>query len=257
MFSAYLMKAYRAPREITWVTGVLLFFILMGFGFSGYLLPWNELAFFATKVGTDIAGAVPVLGDFLLRFLRGGTHVTGATLTRFFGLHVAILPAMTTLLLGLHFLLIQKQGMSVPPGVEAAAARDKKPIREMPFFPHFLLRDLVGWFAALAILASLAALFPWELGQKADPFVSAPAGIRPEWYFLWMFQTLKYIPSRILWLDGETVGILAFSLAGLFWLLVPFLDRSEAGSVRSKLFTLFGGLAIVYILIMSAIAYLH
>jgi cytochrome b6 len=226
MFSAYLLKSYRSPREMTWVTGVFLFFILLGFGFSGYLLPWNELAFFATKVGTDITGAVPVIGDFMLRFMRGGRHVTGGTLTRFFGLHVAVLPAMTTVVLGLHLYLIQQQGMSVPPRVEARARKEGRKVPEMPFLPHFLLRDMLGWFAALAVLASLAALFPWELGVKADPFAPAPAGIRPEWYFLFMFQTLKYLPANFIGIEGEQVGIIGFGLAGLFWLLVPFLDRS-------------------------------
>jgi quinol-cytochrome oxidoreductase complex cytochrome b subunit len=99
LFSTFFLRAYRKPRELTWITGVLLLFIMMGFGFSGYLLPWNELAFFATKVGTGIAGAVPVVGRFMVRFLRGGDEVTGATLTRFYGIHVAILPALTTVLL--------------------------------------------------------------------------------------------------------------------------------------------------------------
>ena len=92
LFSTFFLRAYRKPRELTWLTGVLLLFVMMGFGFSGYLLPWNELAFFATKVGTDIAGVVPFVGDFMLRFLRGGDDVTGATLTRFYGIHVAVLP---------------------------------------------------------------------------------------------------------------------------------------------------------------------
>src|SRR5581483_8152920 len=98
MFSVYFMKAYRPPRELTWVTGALLLFIILGFGFSGYLLPWNKLAFFATKVGTEITGVVPVIGGVMVRFLRGGDDVTGATLTRFFGFHVAVLPAITTLI---------------------------------------------------------------------------------------------------------------------------------------------------------------
>ncbi len=120
LFSTLFLRSYRKPRELTWVTGVLLLFVMMGFGFSGYLLPWNELAFFATKVGTGIAGAVPGVGHFLLRFLRGGDDVTGATLTRFYGIHVAVLPAVMTVILGLHLLFIQRQGMSVPPSVERA-----------------------------------------------------------------------------------------------------------------------------------------
>src|SRR6476620_7707642 len=114
-FSVFFLKSYRKPRELTWLTGILLLFLMLGFGFSGYLLPWNELSFFATKVGTGIAGAVPVIGPFLLRLLRGGDDVTGATLSRFYGLHVAILPAITTALVAGHLLLVHRQVMSVPP----------------------------------------------------------------------------------------------------------------------------------------------
>src|SRR5206468_6931889 len=114
LFSVFLLKSYRKPRELTWVSGVLLLFLMLGFGFSGYLLPWNELSFYATKVGTGIAGAVPVAGHFMLRLLRGGDDVTGATLSRFYGLHVAVLPAVTTALVLLHLLFVQRQGMSVP-----------------------------------------------------------------------------------------------------------------------------------------------
>src|SRR6476660_3246623 len=100
------------------VSGMLLLFLMLGFGFSGYLLPWNELSFFATKVGTGIAGAVPIVGHFMLRLLRGGDDVTGAALSRFYGLHVAIRPAITTALVAVHLLFVQRQGMSVPIKIE-------------------------------------------------------------------------------------------------------------------------------------------
>src|SRR3974377_506428 len=119
MFSVVFLRAYRKPRELTWVSGMLLLFLAMGFGFSGYLLPWNTLAFFATKVGTEITGQVPVVGHSLMVFLRGGEDVTGATLTRFFGFHVAVLPGLATLLILFHLALVQYFGISVPPGVEA------------------------------------------------------------------------------------------------------------------------------------------
>ncbi|HJW14121.1 MAG TPA: cytochrome b N-terminal domain-containing protein, partial [Thermoanaerobaculia bacterium] len=115
MVSVFFLKAYRAPREMTWITGALLLFLALGFGFSGYLLPWNELSFFATRVGTDVPAQIPVVGPLLSRILRGGSDVTGATLSRFYGIHVAILPAIATILLGVHVLLVQKHGMSVPP----------------------------------------------------------------------------------------------------------------------------------------------
>ncbi len=249
--SVLLLKAYRPPREITWVSGVLLMGLAMGFGFTGYLLPWNELAYFATKVGSEITGAVPVAGGFLRRLLRGGDEVTGATLTRFYGIHVAVLPLITTLILGLHLYLVQRHGMSVPLAVE----RRGEPRRVMRFMPNFLLRDLVGWLSALAILAALAAYLPAELGRKADPFLPAPIGIKPEWYFMFMFQTLKYLPAHILGIEGEVVGILGFGLGGLFLLLVPFLDRRAARGERSPLFTWIGIGIIVYMIVLTYLGY--
>src|SRR6188768_4268193 len=134
-FSVFFLKSYRKPRELTWVSGALLLFLMLGFGFSGYLLPWNELSFFATKVGTGIAGAVPIIGPFTLRLLRGGDDVTGATLSRFYGLHVAVLPAITTALVLAHLLLVQRQGMSVPLSVERGL-RPGEQLRQMKFFPN-------------------------------------------------------------------------------------------------------------------------
>ncbi len=251
LFSVLLLKAYRPPREITWFSGVALMGLAMGFGFTGYLLPWNELAYFATKVGTEITGAVPLVGPFLGRLLRGGSEVTGATLTRFYGIHVAVLPALASLLVGLHLYLVQRHGMSVPPAVERSGAAP----RAMPFVPNFLLRDLVGWLSALAVLAALAAYFPAELGRKADPFLPAPAGIRPEWYFMFMFQTLKYLPSYILGIEGEIVGIVGFGLGGLFLLLIPLLDRRTARGEPSRLFTWIGVAIIVYMVVLTYLGY--
>jgi cytochrome b6 len=251
LFSVYFTQAYRKPRELTWVTGMLLFGLLLFFGFSGYLLPWNTLAYFATKVGTDVAGQVPVVGHLILRVLRGGEDVTGATLSRFYGIHVAILPLLTTLILMVHVFLVQSQGMSVPPELEKSG----RPVRTMPFFPQFLLRDLVGWLSALAVLGALAAYFPWELGIKADPFAPAPAGIRPEWYFMYMFQTLKYLPAKIGPIDGEVAGVLGFGLGGLFLLLVPFLDRKTARGEESPLFLWIGVGIVVYIVVLSVLGY--
>jgi cytochrome b6 len=225
LLSVVLLQAYRRPREVTWMSGVLLLGLTLAFGFTGYLLPWNELAFFATRVGTDIAHAVPVAGSFIVRFMRGGDDVTGATLTRLFGAHVAILPAITTALLGLHLLLVQSHGMSVPPSVE----RGDRPARSMPFYPHFLLRDLFAWTIALALLAGLSAFFPWELGAKADPFAPAPAGIQPEWYFLWTFQLLRVVPPAVLGVSGELLVVAGLGVIAVALFLLPFL---AAGNPR-------------------------
>lgn len=255
LFSVFLLKSYRKPRELTWFTGILLLFLMLAFGFSGYLLPWNELAFFATKVGTGIAGSVPVIGRFLMRLLRGGDDVTGATLSRFYGLHVAILPALTTLLIGMHLLLVQQQGMSVPIDVEKRI-RAGEPARQMPFFPNYILRDVLVWYIALALLAALAAFYPWELGRKADPFAAVPSGIRPEWYFMAMFHTLKLLPSHVAGIEGERLGVIGFGLAGLFLMLVPFLDRRASRGERSPLFTALAVLALVYLIGFTILGYL-
>jgi cytochrome b6 len=251
LFSVLLLKAYRRPREITWFSGVGLLGIALAFGFTGYLLPWNELAYFATRVGTEIVGAVPLVGEFLLRVARGGDDVTGATLTRFYAFHVAVFPLLTVVMLGLHLFLVQKQGMSVPLDVERRGGSRGA----MPFVPNFLLRDLVGWLVALAALAALAAYFPAHLGDKADQFAPAPAGIKPEWYFMFTFQTLKYLPAHILGIEGEIVGIIGFGLAGLFLLLIPVFDRRSARGEPSPLFTWIGVAMIVYILVLTYLGY--
>jgi len=249
LFSNFFTRSYRKPRELTWISGMILFVLSLGFGFSGYLLPWNELAFFATKVGTDIAGALPVIGRPLLVFLRGGDEVTGGTLSRFFGFHVAVLPGIFTVFLAMHLALIQFQGMSAPLHLEG------KQMKRMPFFPDFALRDLLLWVVVLNVVALLAVFFPWELGVKADPFASAPAGIKPEWYFMFMFQSLKFLPANILFLEGELVGIMGFGIAGLALFLWPFIDRKSSRGERWVLVPILGVLALIFIIVMTILGY--
>ncbi len=253
MFSVFFTRAYRKPREITWLTGMMMLFLAMGFGFSGYLLPWNELAFFATKVGTEIVGAVPLVGKPIMVFLRGGEEVTGATLSRMFGFHVAVFPGIFTVFLGIHLMLVQRQGMSEPIGSENTPVDEKK---TMPFFPNFLLRDLLLWLLVLNVLAILAVLFPWELGKKADALAPAFVGIKPEWYFMFMFQTLKYIPATLWFIDGEVVGILMFGIAGLVWTIVPFMDKKSLSGEPNRILMFFGVFAVVYIIVFTILGYM-
>src|SRR4030095_9726939 len=145
--------------------------------------------------------------------------------------------------------LVQMHGMSVPPKLLG------KPVKKMKFVPNFILRDLVGVILAVGVLAALAALFPWELGEKADPFAPAPAGIKPEWYFLFMFQTLKWLPAKILGMDGEVLGIMAFHLVALLLFVVPFIDRDPANRRRRLIFNICGALALIYIVVMTIVGY--
>jgi cytochrome b6 len=259
MFTVFFTRAYRKPRELTWLSGIVLLGLGMGFGFSGYLLPWNELAFFATRVGTGMAGAIPLIGDDLMLVMRGGEEVTGATIGRFFGLHVAILPAVFTVFLALHLIFIQRQGMSEPLDWKDKAPGEK---RYQKFFPNFLYRDLLVWLIALNVLALLAVIFPdgigaihWPLGEKADPIAPPPALIRPEWYFMFAFQALKMIPAHVWFIEGELFGIGVFTVGGLIWALVPFLDRRSAEGRKSKLYYGFGIVVVLFILVMTALGY--
>lgn len=260
MFTVYFTRAYRKPRELTWLTGIGLLGLAMMFGFSGYLLPWNSLSFFATRVGTGMAGTIPVVGKWLMIVMRNGEEVTGATIGRFFGLHVAILPALFTVILSTHLLLIQRQGMSEPLDWQDKPPEKKQYIK---FFPQFMYRDVLVWLIALNVLALLAVVFPdgvgvlhWPLGDKADPFAAPPASIRPEWYFMFAFQALKFLPAHILSIEGELIGVLFFTIGGIVWTLVPFWDRASVKGRRSKLIIWFGFLVLAFMIIMSILGYL-
>ncbi|NOY89128.1 MAG: cytochrome bc complex cytochrome b subunit [FCB group bacterium] len=260
MFSVYFTSAYRKPRELTWVSGMLLLALALFFGFSGYLLPWNQLSFFATRVGTGMAGIAPVIGEKLLIILRGGEEVTGATIGRFFGLHVAILPGIFTVLLSAHLIFIQRQGMSEPLEWKNKGAHEKRYIK---FFPSFLMRDLLVWLIVLNVLAVLAVVFPdgiglvhWPLGIKADPFAPPPAVIRPEWYFMFAFQALKFLPAHILFIEGELLGMGVFTVGGIIWALVPFLDKKSSKGQKSKFFQAFGCFVLAFIIVMTFLGYI-
>lgn len=248
MFSNYFLKAYRKPRELTWLTGFLLLCLSLCFGFTGYLLPWNKLAFFATRVGTDMLNKIPIIGHWLGLLARGGEDVTGATLTRFFGIHVTVLPLVTLCLMAFHLYFIQIQGMSLPIGEKIKG--------KMKFFPDFLLRDLFVWVLCFAVLVSIATIFPWGLGEKADPFSPAPEGIKPEWYFLFIFQTLKLLPAHIMGFEGELIGLILFFVAGLLAFLVPFLDKKAERDERDPQFKIFGILSLIFIIFMTVYAWL-
>ena len=249
MFSVVFTHAYRPPRELTWASGILLLGLLLAFGFSGYLLPWNQISYFATKVGADVAGSTPLIGKTIARLLRGGDDVGAATLTRFFALHVVVLPVITAGLVALHVILVQKNGMSTPPWI--APSR----VRQMKFFPNFFLREAMAWYGALAVLGALAAIFPWELGEKADAFASAPKGIRPEWYFLATFYTLKLIPSHVWIFEGELLGLLGFAVLAVSWALLPVWGVTQRGEAKTRLVTGAGVCLIAYLAVFTALGY--
>jgi len=232
LLSIWITKAYRNPRELTWISGVFLLFVSLAFGFTGYLLPWDELSLAATKVGTDIPRAIPVVGVWVTKLLRGGGDVTGDTLTRFFTFHISVLPIFAFMLLALHVYLIQKHGSSLPLDME----KKKAPVKTIPFWPNFIYREAIFWLFLLGLLVTTAALFPHHLGSPADLMAATPEGIKPEWYFLFLFQTLKLFPGNILFIHGETLAVFLIALMAVLFLLLPILDNKPAGK-KGKIFT--------------------
>lgn len=241
MFSAGFMKAYRKPREFTWWSGVVLLLLTLGFGFSGYLLTWDELAYFGTKVGIEIAEKTPVLGPPYAELLRGGPEVNENTLQRFFALHVVVFPLLFLPILIFHLWLVQKHGNAVPSGEEAKPITARKSV---PFFPNFLMKDLAMWLITLNVLALFASFFPWQLGNQADPLKPAPEGIHPEWYFMSSFQVLKIFGNWFPGATGEMLGMSVFTLGLLLWFLLPLYDTGSRRGRRARLATYFMLLAL-------------
>ena len=253
MFSVFFMKAYRRPREFGWFSGMLLLLLGLTFGFSGYLMPMDDLAFFATKVGLEIPNSIPVIGPPIANLLRGGVEVGEFTVQRFFALHAVILPILYLPLLGAHLWMVQKHGNALPPSEEDKPETERKSI---PFFPNFLVKDLAMWLITLNVIAVMAAVFPWQLGPPADPLKPAPMGIHPEWYFMSQFQTLKALGKVFPGMAGEAIGMTLFTLGLVLWFLVPVFDNDKPNGRRGRTTTQFGILVVLILLVTTVWGYM-
>lgn len=250
-FTNMLLKAYRKPRELTWVTGFIMITVLIFFGLSGYFLIGDQRAFTAIRVATGGAGSLPLIGGPVKIFMRGGIDVAQETLTRFYAFHISVLPMISLIIIGLHVLLVQLHGMSVP---YSQKDRQGKP---QPFFPNIFYKDLIIWLLGTGALVTLAVIFPAEIGMKADPMAPAPENIKPEWYFLFLFQTLKLFPGRIGALNGETVAITTVCLAVLFVFLMPFMDKRSSAGSSSPVYTYIGVFYFLYFVVMTIIGFFN
>jgi len=238
LVTIFFMGNYKRPRELTWVGGVLMLMITLTFGLSGYLLPWTQLSYWATTVVTSIPTAFPVFGDFITRLLRGGDIVSGITLTRFFALHVAILPPFFLMLIMSHIALIRRIGLSATPF--GRSDEEKRPLTEFrkkthpdghPYYPYLFQKQLLmvigyGMVMFAIITFTPTFFFPEEATVPADAF-KTPENIRPEWYFLAPYQMLKLIPNKFLGISVQIILIAVFIL----W---PFLDRHQEKNIFKR-----------------------
>ncbi|HQQ78199.1 MAG TPA: cytochrome b N-terminal domain-containing protein [Thermoanaerobaculia bacterium] len=210
----FLFGAYRKPRELNWLVGVALLLLILAFGFTGYLLPWDQKAYWATVVGTKVPAALPVVGPAASRVMAGGNVVGAATLTRFYAVHVILLPILTLGLVALHLLLLRKHGHAGPTA---------EPDPRQPFFPYQAARDAVVGLAVVLLLFALAAASPAPLERLADPADTSYVP-RPEWYFLPLFQLLKFFQGPL-----EPIGTAVLpGVSMLLLALVPWLDRGAS-----------------------------
>ncbi len=224
--------SYKKPRELTWVAGVLIFQVILGFSFTGYLLPWDQKAYWATVVGTRIAATVPVIGHDLMVLIRGGEEVGALTLTRFYAIHVMILPATLIALIGIHLYLVRRHHIAGP-----VIPQKGKP---QPFFPNQLFKDAIVVVAGLGILFYLAIGFPPALEAIADP-TGTDFAPRPEWYFLGLYELLKIMPPGY-----ETVATIGIpGLISIGMVLLPWLDRSNSRHPAKRGWVMISGVAII------------
>jgi ubiquinol-cytochrome c reductase cytochrome b subunit len=228
LLRVFAMGAYKYPREMSWVVGVAIFLVVMLFGFTGYLLPWDQKAYWATVVGTHIAGTAPVVGDYLWRILQGGVEVGARTLGRFYAAHVLILPAVLYGLILVHLSMVIYQGIAPTPRRPLARIRkedyarlyEESKGRGETFFEH-LLRDAVVAFVLVAGLVLVAATATVPMEEVADP-TDTQYVPRPEWYFFFLFELLWRFPGP--WIPVATFWI---PLAGVLILFtLPFYDRA-------------------------------
>ena len=223
LLQVYLYGAYKRPRELMWMVGVGLLLLMMTFGFTGYLLPWDQNAYWATQVGTNMVASVPVVGDFLVRVLRGGDTLGALTLSRFFALHTLFLPAIIVCGIVLHLFILRRVGPAGPWSVEQATQRSET------FYPRQVYMDAVVMLGVFLIVAGLAFTVEFPLADRADPADHTFTPV-PEWYFLFFYQFLKYM-------SGPLEPLATWVLPSLFilgLLLLPFLDRNPDRQPSSR-----------------------
>ncbi|MBL38098.1 MAG: cytochrome b [Xanthomonadales bacterium] len=236
MFRGLMYGSYKSPRELVWVLGVLIYLVLMAEAFMGYVLPWGQMSYWGAQVIISLFGAIPVVGDALVEWIRGDFFVSDATLNRFFALHVIAVPLALLALVVLHLAALHEVGSNNPDGIEVKKNKDSqgRPLDAIPFHPYYTVKDIFGVGVFLTLFAFVIFYAP-EFGglflepdnfNPADPLVTPPH-IVPVWYFTPYYAILRAVPDKL-------AGVILMGMAIMVLFILPWLDRSKVKSIRYK-----------------------
>jgi ubiquinol-cytochrome c reductase cytochrome b subunit len=241
MFRALLYGSYRKPRELLWIFGVLIFLVLMGEAFFGYLLPWGQMSYWGAQVIVNLFGAVPFIGEELSLWIRGDFVISDATLNRFFAFHVIALPLVLVGLVAAHLLALHEVGSNNPDGIEIKEKIDPKtgnPVDGIPFHPYYTVKDIFGVMVFLFVFSAILFFAP-EMGGyfleynnfvPADP-LKTPEHIAPVWYFTPFYTILRAVPPMF---ESQFPGVVAMGASVMIFFVLPWLDRGPVKSIRYR-----------------------
>ncbi len=236
MFRGLMYGSYKKPRELVWLFGMFIYLCLMAEAFMGYLLPWGQMSYWGAQVIISLFGAIPFVGEDLALWIRGDYNISGATLNRFFALHVIALPFVIVGLVAIHIIALHEVGSNNPDGVEIKNHKDAdgKPIDGIPFHPYYTVKDILGLIVFLIVFCTVVFFFP-EMGgyfleyanfEPADG-LKTPEHIAPVWYFTPFYAMLRAIPDKFL-------GVVVMGAAVAILFVLPWLDRCKVKSVRYR-----------------------
>ena len=236
MFRGMIYGSYQKPRELLWIFGMLIFLVLMAEAFMGYLLPWGQMSFWGAQVIISLFGSIPVIGDDLTLWIRGDYVISGATLNRFFALHVIALPLVLVMLVAMHILALHEVGSNNPDGIDIKKHKDEKgwPLDAVAFHPYFTVKDMIGVAGFLFLFCAIIFFKPdmWGYFLEKPNFevangLKTPAHIAPVWYFTPFYAILRAVPDKLL-------GVIMMGLSIVVLFLLPWLDRCKVRSVRYR-----------------------
>ncbi|MFM5033989.1 MULTISPECIES: cytochrome b [Aeromonas] len=236
MFRGMIYGSYQKPRELLWIFGMLIFLVLMAEAFMGYLLPWGQMSFWGAQVIISLFGAIPVIGDDLTLWIRGDYVISGATLNRFFALHVIALPLVLVMLVAMHILALHEVGSNNPDGIDIKKHKDENgwPLDAVAFHPYFTVKDMIGVAGFLFLFCAIIFFKPdmWGYFLEKPNFevangLKTPAHIAPVWYFTPFYAILRAVPDKLL-------GVIMMGLSIVVLFLLPWLDRCKVRSVRYR-----------------------